>query len=143
MELIGKDFNVFRNTGTYAVPVWNKVTKSRDASVSVDWDTAEVKNRSSNFVKEKPTFKRVQGEFECSYDTAPDDFVALRDAALNGTSIDLWFADGEDATGTQGVRADFLLKTLGVDAPVENEGTLRFAAVPHVTANDPTWYTKP
>lgn len=134
---------LYRNVGTYAVPVLNEVPNVRDLTLDLDKDEDEVSRRGSGGWKEfVGTMKMASVEFGIVWDTADDDFLTWRGSYLDGTPVDCYVLDGDSAVaGAQGLRASFevfkfprseeLAKVLGASVSMK----------PTYAANPPQWVT--
>lgn len=100
---------MYRNTGTYAVPVWVLMNNVGDLTLSDSYDEANVTRRASGgFSETEPTLRNVELSFSTFNIASDDDFTALLAAFTGRSSIDIAVLDGLVATsGTRGVRAHF------------------------------------
>lgn len=103
----GFEWRLYRNTGTYAIPVWNEVDEAGDIDLPLKKDEIEMNLRRNRGVKTVLSgMSDWPIEFDLAHEPAQEDFIAIRDAYLNGTTIDFAVADGNIATpGTFYVRA--------------------------------------
>jgi hypothetical protein len=101
---LGLDAKMFRNTGTYSTPVWNEIKNVRDVTLSLETGEADATTRGNNGWRATvATLKDGSVEFDMVWDSADDDFTAIRDAFLNKTALELAVMDGDIATtGSQG-----------------------------------------
>ncbi len=82
---IGTAFLVQLNTGTEAAPVWTTIGSQRDATVSRALDVIDVSNKDSRNRRIKPGRYTVEISFDHLYVPGAAELVALKDAMLNAT----------------------------------------------------------
>lgn len=142
---LGLDAKLYRNTGTYATPTWNEIPNVRDLTLSLEAGEADVTTRGNNGWRASvATLKDGSIEFEMVWDTADDDFAAIRDAFLNNTSIELAVMDGPiTQSGSQGLRATCMITGFSRNEALEEAITVSVTAKPTYAANPPTWMTVP
>ena len=140
---LGLDAKLFRNTSTYASPTWNEITNVRDVTLNLEAGEADVTTRGNNGWRATiATLKDASIEFEMVWDSADDDFTAVRDAFLNKAALELAVMDGAMATaGSQGLRASFMITSFSRNEPLEEAITVSVAAKPTYSANPPSWLT--
>lgn len=143
-HVLSENAKFYRNTGTYAAPVWDLISNVKDLTLNLDKDETDVTTRASGGFKEF-----VDGlidasiEFSMLYDTTDTDFTAIRTAFFAKSSIEFLILDGLVATtGAQGLRVTCMVKSF-----TRNE-TLGEALMTDVTIRPvknsnaaPTWYT--
>ncbi len=140
---LGLDAKMFRNTGTYATPVWNEIKNVRDVTLSLETGEADATTRGNNGWRATvATLKDGSVEFDMVWDSADDDFTAIRDAFLNKTALEMAVLDGDVATpGAQGLRASFMVTNFSRNEPLEEAITASVTVKPTYSANPPTWMT--
>jgi len=140
---LGLDAKMFRNTGTYATPVWNEIKNVRDVTLSLETGEADATTRGNNGWRATvATLKDGSVEFDMVWDAADDDFTALRDAFLNKTALDMAVMDGDIiTTGSQGLRASFMITNFSRNEPLEEAITASVTVKPTYSANPPEWMT--
>lgn len=140
---LGLDAKLFRNTGSYGTPAWNEITNVRDVTLSLEAGEADVTTRGNNGWRATvATLKDGSIEFEMVWDSADDDFTAIRDAFLNKTALELAVMDGPMGTpGSQGLRASFMIISFSRNEPLEEAITVSVTAKPTYSTNPPTWLT--
>ena len=123
---VGLQNYLYYNAGTYGSPSWVALTIVTDASLNLDRDKAEVKARFSVFKESVPTLIGAQIEFEMLADTSIAGYDALRNAFINGSIVDLAFADQALATsGCEYFRAEYYLYGFAIDQKLENINTVK------------------
>ncbi len=142
---LGMEAKVYRNTGTWAVPVWVEITNVRDVTLNLESGEADVTTRAnSGWRATAATLKEASVEFEMVWDTADAGFTAIKDAFFNGTNIDLAVMDGDiTVAGTQGLRAEFSITAFSRSEPLEEAITVSVTAKPAYSANAPQWMVVP
>jgi len=95
---LGLDARLYRNTGTIPAPVWNDVKNVKDVTLNLEAGEADVTTRgNAGWKATVATLKDGSIEFEMVWDTADDDFAAIRDTFVNWASIELAVMDGDIA----------------------------------------------
>ena len=142
---LGLDAKMFRNTGTYAAPVWNEIKNVRDVTLSLETGEADATTRGNNGWRATvATLKDGSVEFDMVWDSADDDFTAIRDAFLNKTALEMAVLDGDvAAAGSQGLRASFMVTNFSRNEPLEEAITASVTVKPTYSANPPAWMTTP
>jgi hypothetical protein len=140
---LGLDAKMFRNTGTYSTPVWNEIKNVRDVTLSLETGEADATTRGNNGWRATvATLKDGSVEFDMVWDSADDDFTAIRDAFLNKTALELAVMDGDIATtGSQGLRASFMITNFSRNEPLEEAITASVTVKPTYSAHPPEWMT--
>ena len=142
---LGLDAKLFRNTGTYGSPTWNEIKNVKDVTLNLEAGEADVTTRGNNGWRATvATLKDGSIEFEMVWDSADDDFTAIRDAFLNKTALEMAVMDGDVLTaGSQGLRASFMITSFSRNEPLEEAITVSVTAKPTYSANPPSWLTVP
>lgn len=140
---LGLDAKLFRNTGAYAAPVWNEVENVKDVTLNLEAGEADVTTRgNAGWKATVATLKDGSIEFDMVWDTADDDFAAIRDAFLNRSAVELAVMDGDIATtGSQGLRATFAVTKFSRNEPLEEAITVSVTVKPTYSENPPEWMT--
>lgn len=106
MTKIGLDCKLYRNTGTYASPVWNEIVNVADVTVQLSKGEADTSTRASKWKTRKGTLKDASIDFQLKYVAGDTDFSALLSSYTDNTSVELLALDGPIGTvGSQGLRA--------------------------------------
>lgn len=135
-----------RNTGTYAVPVWNPNELVRDATLTVDANETDHSCRASGgWDQFEPTTLKAEVSFSILHDNANTDFTAIRDAFLNRTSIEMAVLDGGPTTaGSQGLRAAWKVFKFTRNENLRDAVAYDVVMKPSFdVTNPPTWMTVP
>jgi len=142
---LGMDAKLYRNTGTYATPTWNEVLNVKDVTLNLEAGEADVTTRgNAGWRANIATLKDASLEFEMVWDTADDDFTALRTAFLSNGSVEFAVMDGDiTTTGSQGLRATMSITNFSRSEPLEEAIKVSVTAKPTYAANAPEWMTIP
>jgi hypothetical protein len=142
---LGLDAKLYRNTGTHAAPAWNEVKNVKDVTLSLEAGEADVTTRANaGWRATVATLKDGSVEFEMVWDTADDDFTAIRYAFLNHTALEFAVMDGDIATaGSQGLRAACAVTNFSRNEALEEAITVGVTVKPTFSANPPVWMTVP
>ena len=139
---LGGECKLYRNSGTYGSPTWNEITEIEDLSLPMTKGAGEFKTRGSKWLKKKGGKIEAGIEWKHYYDPGDDDFPVLRDAFLNGTTVDLACVDGPIATtGTAGLRAVMEVLEFPIDEPLEDGASVAIKVAPTIDDNEPLWMT--
>lgn len=140
---LGMDAKLYRNTGTYASPTWNEVKNVKDVTLNLEAGEADVTTRgNAGWRANIATLKDASLEFEMVWDTADDDFTAIRTAFLTNAAIEFAVLDGPVATsGSQGLRASMAITNFSRAEPLEEAIKVSVTAKPTYAANPPEWMT--
>ncbi|MDP1798389.1 MAG: phage tail tube protein [Planctomycetaceae bacterium] len=140
---LGMDAKLYRNTGSYASPVWNEVKNVKDVTLNLEAGEADVTTRGNGGWRANiATLKDASLEFEMVWDTADDDFTAIRTAFLTNAAIEFAVLDGPVATsGSQGLRASMAITNFSRAEPLEEAIKVSVTAKPTYATNPPEWMT--
>ncbi len=142
---LGLDAKLYRNTGSYSAPTWNEVKNVKDLTLNLEAGEADVSTRGNGGWRANiATLKSAGLEFEMVWDTADDDFTAIRTAFLTGAAIEFAVLDGaSNASGSQGLRASMAITKFSRSEPLEEAIKVSVTAKPTYSANPPEWMTVP
>jgi hypothetical protein len=140
---LGMDAKLYRNTGSYGSPVWNEVKNVKDVTLNLEAGEADVTTRgNAGWRANIATLKDASLEFEMVWDTADDDFTAIRTAFLTSAAIEFAVLDGPVATsGSQGLRASMAITNFSRAEPLEEAIKVSVTAKPTYATNPPEWMT--
>ena len=140
---LGMDAKLYRNTGTYATPTWNEVKNVKDVTLNLEAGEADVTTRgNAGWRANIATLKDASLEFEMVWDTADDDFTAIRTAFLSNGAVEFAVMDGDiTTTGSQGLRATMSFTNFSRSEPLEEAIKVSVTAKPTYAANAPEWMT--
>lgn len=137
---------LFRNTGTYASPVWAEVKIVKDVQLNLEDEEADATTRAAGGWQEaEPSIRKGGLEFQMPWDPADTNLTAIRDAYLNRTSIDLAALDGPaSGSNSQGLRALQKVFKFSRGEPLNGVATIDVSIKPcYEVTNPPTWATFP
>lgn len=139
---LGLDARLYRNTGSYASPVWNEVTNVKDLTLNLEAGEADVSTRGNNGWRATVArLKDASIEFEMILDTGNDDFVSIRDAFLAGAALEFAVMDGPiNAAGSQGLRASCAITKFSRNESLEEAISVSVTLKPTHSANPPSWF---
>jgi hypothetical protein len=140
LSLNGK---TYRNTGVYAVPVWNECANIKDLALNLNKRESDVTRRLTGgwgaFVG---TIKDAAVEFGSVWDTDDDDFQTWRDSYLNGTAVDCMILDSTSSTaGAQGLRAAWEVMQFNRSEQLAEAMGIDISMKPTYSSNAPYWVT--
>lgn len=140
---LGMDAKLYRNTGTYATPTWNEVVNVKDVTLNLEAGEADVTTRgNAGWRANIATLKDASLEFEMVWDTADDDFTAIRTAFLSNGSVEFAVMDGDiETAGSQGLRATMSITNFSRSEPLEEAIKVSVTAKPTYATNAPEWMT--
>ncbi len=140
---LGMDAKLYRNSGTYASPTWVEVKNVKDVTLNLEAGEADVTTRgNAGWRANIATLKDASLEFEMVWDTADDDFTAVRTAFLTNGSVEFAVLDGDVLTaGSQGLRATMAITNFSRAEPLEEAITVSVTAKPTYADNPPEWMT--
>lgn len=141
--VLGLSAKAYRNTGSYGSTSWSEITNLQDVTVNLTRDTADVTTRGGNgWKQEVGTLKNASISFSMIWANADADFVAFRDAFLNGTLIDSTFMDGDiTVSETQGLRAEWSVNSFTRNEALAEAITVDVELTPGKSSNAPVWFT--
>jgi len=140
-QRLGMEAKLYRNTGTYAAPVWVEVANVKDVTLNLEKGEADVTTRANQGWRATVgTLKEGSLEFEMVWDTGDPGFEALKDAYFNDTPVEMAVLDGVvTASGSQGLRASFSVTNFSRSEPLEEAITAKVTLKPTYAANPPEW----
>jgi TP901-1 family phage major tail protein len=138
---LGMEAKLYRNTGTYAVPVWAEIANVKDVTLNLEKGEADVTTRANKGWRAKVgTLKEGSIEFEMVWDTGDPGFEAVKDAYFDDEPIELAVLDGDVTTsGTQGLRALFSVTSFSRKEPLEEAMSVAVAMKVTYSAHPPEW----
>ena len=143
-HVLSQNAKLYRNTGTYSVPVWDLIGNVKDLTLSLEKDETDVTTRASGGWKEfVDGMKDATVEFGMLWDTGDADFDAFQGAFINNTSVEVLVLDGLAATaGSEGLRATMMVKSFTRNENLGEALMVDVSLRPVKNANSaPVWYT--
>ena len=122
--MLGNEFYLYRNTGTYGSPTWVELENVRDVTPNFAKDEDDATSREFARLGWKavvPTLRNCEVTFEMVYKPDDPDYLALRAAylAVPAESIEFLILNGPVATaGNTGIRATFGVFNLSDPQPI-------------------------
>jgi hypothetical protein len=143
----GHSMSLYRNTGTFAVPVWALVDEIGDVSVAdFTRGLAELKRRANNFTKNLASLiQSIAVEFRLHFGLDETVHEAIVADFLAGTAVEWAIYSGAIATvGERGLRLPAIIENFPWDQPLEDVSghDVRLATaymISGVAEVDPTW----
>lgn len=142
---LGMQGKLYRNTGTYAAPVWAELSNVRDVTLNLETGDADVTVRANGGWKASiATLKEASIEFEMVWDGSDAGFTAIQNAFFANGSVELAVMDGDIATsGSQGLRATMSIMNFSREEPLEEAMKAKVTCKPTYAANAPLWLVVP
>lgn len=133
---IGLDMKLYRNTGSFAIPVWTLIDNCRDLSAPDSMSEADVSRRASQYRQTEPALRDFSIEFEMVQDATDTNFTSIRTAYAARTLIEFALADGLIATvGTIYFRIECKITEFSRVEPLEDANIYSVKAKPAFSAN--------
>jgi len=142
---LGMEAKLYRNTGTYAAPVWVELTNVKDLTLNLEAGEADVTTRgNAGWRATVATLKDGSIEFDMVWDTADTNFTAIQSAFFNNTTIEFAVLDGDvTSSGSQGLRATMSITKFTRNEALEESIAVSVTAKPTYATNAPEWMTVP
>lgn len=134
------DAKVYRNTGTYATPVWVEVPVVKDVTLGMSKKETEVTVRGSGFDAIRGTTKGLSFTFQLQDKVSDAAIAAFNSAYFNDTLTDLWFLSGaSDDVLAEGPRAECEVLNFSRNEQLAETLVYDVTVKPASIVNDPTW----
>jgi hypothetical protein len=139
---LGLDCKLYRNTGTYGVPVWSELKNVKDVKTDRKKATADASTRGTGKTRAKVgTLREFSVSFESVVDNADADYIFLEQCYDNDTVVDMLVLNGPYTTpGVRGMRANLNVTDLSDSQPLENVETVSVTLEVAISANPPVRY---
>lgn len=139
----GWEAKLYRNTGTYAVPVWDEITNVRDLTFNSSASEGDVTTRANaGFKATAQGLKEGSIEFEMVWDTSDADLIAIKSAYYDGSSIEFAVMDGDiTVADANGLRATMEIFEFTRNEALDGPMTVSVSAKPCYADNAPADYT--
>lgn len=134
----GIDCKLYRNGGTYGSPTWTEINEVKDLAVNGKWAEGDASTRASPVKQQEPTQLEIEVNGMVLVSLAGTNFVALDDAFIAKTLLDVLVLNKDSATnGARGYRCDMKLFDFSEDQKID--GVLYRAMVlkPCLATNPP------
>jgi len=132
---------LYRNTGTYAAPVWAAMNNVKDLTLNLEKGEADVTTRANDGWRATlPGLKEGSIEFEMVWDTEDAAFTAIQEAYFDDTTVEVAVMDGDiTASGSQGLRASMGVTNFSRSEPLEEAMGVSVTLKPAYSAHPPSW----
>ena len=123
--------------GTAGSLATTEMTNVQDVTLNLETGEADVTTRgNSGWRATAATLKTGSVEFKMIWDTGDAGFTAIKTAYFNATAIALAVLD---ATGGEGLDADFTVTNFSRSEPLEEAITVSVTVKPTYSTRAPTW----
>jgi hypothetical protein len=136
---------MYRNTGTYGVPVWQLMTNVRDVKTDRKKATADATTRGTGKYRAKiGTLREFSVTTEVVADNTDADYLFFVSAYDNDTVVDMLILNGPVGTsGSRGLRANLNVTDLSDSQPLEGVEMISVSLEVAISANAPVPYVVP
>lgn len=141
----GMEAVLYRNSGTFAVPVLSPLTNAKDVTLNLSVGTANVTVRGSGgWNKMAPTQKDLSVDFTLLADSTDANFIAIKNAffatTLSARTIEFFIMSADvDESDSDGVRCDCMIEKFTRNEPLEDYQTYDVTIRPTASANNPQY----
>ena len=138
---LGMDAKLYRNTGSYASPIWTEIANVKDVTLNLEKGVADVTTRANaGWRATVGTLKDASIEFQMVWDTADDGFSAIRQSFFSNTPIEVAVLDGPVTDPmSEGLRATCDVMNFTRNEALEEAIMVDVTIKPTYAANAPTW----
>ena len=142
---LGMEAKLYRNSGSYAVPVWVELSNVRDVTLNLQTGDADVTTRNNGGWKASiATLKDAGIEFEMVWDTTDAGFTAIQTGFFGNTPLEFAVMDGPIAdSGSQGLRATMSIMNFSREEPLDEAIKAKVSCKPTYAAHPPEWMVVP
>ncbi len=143
---LGMNAKLYRNSSTSSLD-WNEFKNVKDLTLNLEKSEADVTTRGNDGWRATVgALKDASIEFQMVWDTADDDFTAIKDAWFNDTSIEFAVMDGpmEAPIGgqpSQGLRAHCAVINFSRSEALEDAIMVDVSIKPTYATQAPQWIT--
>lgn len=143
--ILGLNCTLYRNTGSYGVPVWVLMNNVRDVKVDRKKATADATTRGTGKYRAKiGTLREFTVTTEVVVDNTDADYLFFVSCYDNDTVADMLILNGPIATsGSRGVRANLNVTDLSDSQPLEGVDVISVSLEVAISANAPVPYVVP
>ena len=130
--VLGLNAKIYRNSGTFAVPVFEEIGNVRDVTLTLETAEADVTTRTNEGWRATvATLRDASVEFEMVWDTVDPNFDSIRIAYLNNGTVEFSVMDGDiTVSGSQGLRFLSIISTFTRTEPLEDALKVQVSAKP-------------
>jgi predicted secreted protein len=142
---LGMEGKLYRNTGTYAAPVWAEIGNVKDLTLNLEKGEADVTTRANGGWRATvATLKEGSIEMSMLWNSSDAGFTAIKDAWFSNTPIEMAVLDGPvNVPGSQGLRASFAVIKFGREENLTEAMSVPVSLKPTYAANPPEWMVVP
>ncbi len=142
---LGMFGKLYRNTATFAAPVWVLVENVTDVTLNLEKAEADVTTRKNDGWRAMVgTLKEGSVDFEMLWDTFDADFRVFMNAWLDDTIVDVAVMDNDITTpGAEGLRAEMAVINMTRQEPLEEAMKAVVNIKPTASDNAPEWLLIP
>lgn len=139
---LGRDGKTYRNTGSYASPVWNEIDNIREVTLNLEGEKADVATRKNGVWGAKVTVELMASvDFQMVWDSSDTDFLAISTAFFALSTIEFLVLDGAVATaGSRGLRATCTISKFSRSEKLKEAMLADVSIEPAYADNAPSWY---
>ena len=145
--VLGLAAKIYRNTGTFATPIWDEIDNVVNLTINLEKADADVSTRGGDGWRQiAVTLKDGTVDFEMIWDKGDADFTAIKDAFFDNTQIDIWALDGDSTTsGNEGLRAEMEVANFTRNEELEDALRVDVSLRPGrgASGNPPEWKVVP
>lgn len=142
---LGLEAVLYRNTGTYNVPVLVKVDNCKDLTLNLEKNDSDVTTRGNNGWRAKVgVLKDGTVDFSMVWNTSDTNFQAIKDAFLASSvasaSIEFFVLSADaDETDSEGLRATFMVTKFTKNEALEEAQMVDVSITPTYATHAPEW----
>jgi hypothetical protein len=138
---LGMNAKLYRNTGTYATPVWAVMPNVKDLTLTLETGTAEVSTRgNAGWKATMATLREATIEFESIWDAEDVGFTTLRQAYFTSGTVEVAAMDGDITEAkSEGLRATVSVTNFSRSEPLEEAITASITLKPAYSTHSPEW----
>lgn len=142
---LGMDAKLYRNTGTFAVPIWDEIDNVGDLAQDNESEKADVTTRkNAPFKAEVATIISLGLAFGMIRDDEDADYIVLRDAQINRTTIEFAVMNGDiTVSGNSGFRFLAMVSKFSETQNLADAQRNEVEAVPTFSDNPPAIFLIP
>jgi hypothetical protein len=133
----GLDLALYRNTATYAAPVWRYIGNVKDLALNKTMSEGDASARIQKVKMLEPCLEEASFGWAMNDDPSDPDLLAIQAAYDGRTLIEFAFADGDiTAQGTQYLRYECKIFDISEPQPLDNVNVVNVMAKPCYTTNE-------
>lgn len=128
--LLGMSAKIYQGTAGTALSALTEMSNTKDVTLNLEAGEADITTRANaGWRGTAATLREASVDFDMVWKPGDSGFDALRDAFLNGTTLELAVLDQDRATsGAQGLKASFTISSFTRSEPLEEAITVSVSA---------------